>query len=438
VNMTEQDSTDLFDGRILVVAHAWYGDLIGGTFRLASEFASDLAEAGCEVDYVCCAPTDLGSFPEHERINGLTVHRYPALRRRSWPIGRMLHHVRETSRIVERLVQEHEYRAVSGHSPLQSRGTFGVMRRRQPQAWLNYTVHSPFDDEMVANAKRPLARRQVARIAGWVDRRNLANADRVQTCSQYTLKVLQQKHPRQVADKGRVAPGWVDFDRYAGARDSAPAATTTQRSRIAEAPLFFTLRRLETRMGLETLIDAAALVRDRGLPFRVVIGGNGSLRESLEQQVQRLNLTDCVEFIGRVTEPELPQRYASADCFILPTRALECFGLIVLEAYAAGTPVIASRAAAIPELADRQGPGWDFEPGDAQGLARRMEAFIKGELRPTVDLPRIAAEFDRSKLFPKWRALLAPEGRRAPVVSLPKDIPGPHSLQSVHADAVGR
>jgi glycosyltransferase involved in cell wall biosynthesis len=436
--MTEQDSKELSDGRILVVAHAWYGDLIGGTFRLASEFASDLAAAGCDVDYICCAPADLGPFPEHERINGLTVHRYPALRRRSWPIGRMLHHVRHTARIVEQLAAGSAYAAVSGHSPLQSRGAFNVMRRRQPQAYLNYTVHSPFDDEMVANAKRPLARRQVARVAGWIDRRNLAKADRVQTCSQYTLKVLQQKHPRQVADKGRVAPGWVDFDRYAGARKSEPGSRTTRESRTAEAPLFFTLRRLETRMGLDTLIDAAALVRDRGLSFRVVIGGNGSLREALEQQVQRFKLTDRVQFIGRVTEPDLPQRYAAADCFVLPTRALECFGLIVLEAFAAGTPVIASRAAAIPELSDRQGPGWDFEPGDAQGLARRMEAFIQGELRPTVDLPRIAAEFDRSKLFPKWRGMLAPEGRRSPVVSLPKDIPSPHSLQSVHADAVGR
>lgn len=433
--MTAQDSTHFPDGRILVVAHAWYGDLIGGTFRLASEFAEDLAAAGHDVDYVCCAPADLGAFPECERINGLNVHRYPALRRRSWPIGRMLHHVRQTARIVDWLLREHSYAAVSGHSPLQSRGAFNVMRRRQPAAYLNYTVHSPFDDEMVANAKRPLARRQVARVAGWIDRRNLGMTDRVQTCSQYTLNVLKRKHPRQVADKGRVAPGWVAYDRYARARGDHPAGRLPQSSGPTDAPVFFTLRRLETRMGLETLIDASALLRDRGLPFQVVIGGNGSLRESLERQVRDLQLSDRVQFIGRVTEPDLPIRYAAADCFVLPTRALECFGLIVLEAFAAGTPVIASRAAAIPELADRQGPGWDFEPGDVHGLAQRMESFLKGQLQPSGDLQQIAAEFDRSKLFPKWRALLSPEGRTASSVPLPKGNRSSQSLQPVNVNA---
>jgi glycosyltransferase involved in cell wall biosynthesis len=437
VNMTEQDPTNFISGRILVVAHAWYGDLIGGTFRLASEFAEDLAAAGHDVDYVCCATSHEGPFPERERINGLTVHRYPALRRRSWPVGRMLHHIRHTARIVERLAGEHTYGAVSGHSPLQSRGAFKVMRRRQPQAWLNYTVHSPFDDEMVANAKRPLARRQVARVASWIDCRNLGMADRVQTCSQYTLNVLKRKHPRQVADKGRVAPGWVDFAPYAQVRRENPPGRSTRPSGTSDAPIFFTLRRLETRMGLETLIDASALLRDRGLPFQVVIGGNGSLRESLEQQVRRLSLTDRVQFIGRVTEPDLPLRYAAADCFILPTRALECFGLIVLEAFAAGTPVIASQAAAIPELADRQGPGWDFEPGDARGLAQRMEAFLKGELRPSVDLQQIASEFDRPRLFPQWRTLLGRD-RPAAAVPLPKGNRSSQSLQPVNMDAVAR
>ncbi len=51
------------NGEHLVVDHAWYGDVIGGSFRLASEFAEDLAAAGHWVDYVCCAPDDRPDGP---------------------------------------------------------------------------------------------------------------------------------------------------------------------------------------------------------------------------------------------------------------------------------------------------------------------------------------------------------------------------------------
>lgn len=393
--------------RVMVISHAWYGDMIGGAFRLASEFAEDLAAAGCAVDYVCCAPADGGPFPETETRGRLTLHRYPALRRRSWPVGRLRHHVRETSRIVGRLMSEAEYDAVSGHSPLQSYGAFRTARRLQPDAFLNDTVHSPFDDELQANVKRRLAAAPLVRVARWIDRQNCRLADCVQADSQYTLGVLIRKYGRQVAGKGCVLPGWVDYGRFSGAGSRADARRQLGTQWQSEVPLFFTLRRLEARMGLDTLIEAAARVRDCGLPIRVLIGGGGSLKGALEQLVRDHRLTDCVHLIGRVSESDLPACYAAADCFVLPTRALECFGLIVLESFAAGTPVIASRAAAIPELADRQGPGWDFEPGDVQGLAGRMEAFARGELRPSHDLRQIAREFDRPEVFRQWRCRLS-------------------------------
>ena len=104
-------------------------------------------------------------------------------------------------------------------------------------------------------------------------------------------------------------------------------------------------------MGLDTLIDAVDRVANHSPPFRVLIGGDGSLRPNLEKRVRDLRRESTVKFLGRLAESQIPLCYAAADCFILPTRALECFGLIVLESFAAGTPVIAARVAAIPELA---------------------------------------------------------------------------------------
>jgi glycosyltransferase involved in cell wall biosynthesis len=185
-------------------------------------------------------------------------------------------------------------------------------------------------------------------MARSIDRRNCRVADRVQCDSQYTLDTLQQKYPRQIGDKGCVAPGWVDYARFASAGSREQARHSLGPTWESEVPVLFTLRRLEARMGLDTLIEAAALVRDRGHNFRVLIGGSGSLRESLTGLIRERRLTDRISLLGRVPEADLPACYAAADCFVLPTRALECFGLIVLEAFAAGTPVIASNAAAIP------------------------------------------------------------------------------------------
>src|SRR5690606_8868129 len=86
------------------------------------------------------------------------------------------------------------------------------------------------------------------------------------------------------------------------------------------------------------------------------------------------------------------------------------------ESFAAGTPVIASRAAAIPEIASRQGPGWDLEPGHAGQLADRMESVLTGSWKPAFDLRSVAREFDRRTQFRTWRELLIGDDRTVDAV----------------------
>jgi len=159
-------------------------------------------------------------------------------------------------------------------------------------------------------------------------------------------------------------------------------------------------------MGLETLVEASRLLAQKGLKFRTLIGGGGPLRESLQQRIAAAGLQQHVELVGRLSEEQLAGCYAAADCFVLPTKALECFGLIVLEAFACNTPVIASNVAAIPELAERQGKDWMFEPGNAEQLADRMQAFLEHRLKPTADLRAIAMEYDKAKVLKEWERIL--------------------------------
>ena len=393
---------------LIVAAHAWYGDLIGGSFRLATEFAQFLASRGHRVAYVCCAPQKrlLTPFPlTYDEEVGVRVYRYPA-RRPGSVVPPVFYHVLQTRRLVRRLTREFRVTAISGHSPLQFLGA--CQGARGTGALRNYTVHSPFDDELLADTGRRgrWSNRCAATVARWIDGQNIRWADRVQTDSQYTLDTLCRKHGRRVLERGVVAPGWVDLEMFQPVADRAVVRAELGGTWQFDGPLFFTLRRLESRMGLDTLIAAADRLRQQGRRFRVLIGGGGPLAATLAATIRDRNLDEYVFLLGRVTQDQIGSCYAAADCFVLPTRALECFGLIVLEAYAAGTPVIASDVAAIPELVRQTSDAWLFPPGDDVQLASRMAAFLDGQLPAEHDVRSIAQRYEKNKVLAEWEKLL--------------------------------
>lgn len=112
---------------------------------------------------------------------------------------------------------------------------------------------------------------------------------------------------------------------------------------------------LEPRKNLSRLIEAFALIKAHGLvpgsEHQLVLAGTRAwLHSGIFRAVEAHGLRSEVVFTGYVPPPDLPALYAGATCFIFPS-VYEGFGLPVLEAMAAGTPVIASRAGAIPEVA---------------------------------------------------------------------------------------
>jgi glycosyltransferase involved in cell wall biosynthesis len=399
--------------QVVVACHAWYGDTIGGSFRLASEFAQHLAEQGHRVSYLCCAKDAGYDGPLRENVRGVDVVRYRPSAKPMGGLARLRFHLSESRKLAAMLNKECQVRFVSGHSPLQALGAMQALKHETVHS--NYTVHSPFDDELLSNSSgsRPgMAQRIASLVARRVDRRNCQLADQVQCNSCYTLSVMTQRHRRAVGNKGLVAPGWVESNRFVPVGNRSAIRAALGEHWNGDCPVFFTLRRLQNRMGLETLVDACQLLSQRGLKFRTLIGGGGPLRESLQERIQSVGLQDSVMLLGRLPEEQLADCYAAADCFVLPTKALECFGLIVLEAFACNTPVIAANVAAIPELAERQGLDWMFEPGDVKQLADRMQAFLEQRLKPTIDLRAVAMEYDKPKVLADWeKVLMAPAAK---------------------------
>ncbi|MFN9942722.1 MAG: glycosyltransferase, partial [bacterium] len=95
-------------------------------------------------------------------------------------------------------------------------------------------------------------------------------------------------------------------------------------------------------MGVDVLVAAVDQLF-RNSPGRygdllVLIGGTGPLREELEQQINERKLEDYVQLLGFVPDEKLSTAYRAANTSIVPTQALEGFGLVMLESMAAGTP----------------------------------------------------------------------------------------------------
>jgi glycosyltransferase involved in cell wall biosynthesis len=169
-------------------------------------------------------------------------------------------------------------------------------------------------------------------------------------------------------------------------------------------PILVAVRRLARRMGLENLIDAMRTVR-RAVPDALLcVAGKGPLESELRAQIRALGLDDHVRLLGFVPEADLPFIYRAAEISIVPTVALEGFGLTTVESLAAGTPVLVTPHGGLPEVVTDLDPRLVL-PGDApsilaDGVLRALDgrlplpssATCQGYAREHFDWSTIAAK----------------------------------------------
>ncbi len=132
----------------------------------------------------------------------------------------------------------------------------------------------------------------------------------------------------------------------------------------------FYLGRLSSEKGIDTLLDAW-LKHEPGI--RLVICGNGPLAPKVEHAAAR---SDRIAWYANRSDDEVLRRLGEASLFILPSINFEGFPKTIVEAYAKGTPVVASRLGAMAELVHEGISGACFKAGDAADLARTVARTI--------------------------------------------------------------
>jgi rhamnosyl/mannosyltransferase len=207
----------------------------------------------------------------------------------------------------------------------------------------------------------------------------------------------------EIRARTRVIPFGIDPERFA-----APAPQAARLRAAYPGKRIFALGRHVPYKGFDVLLRALARLDPE---VRLLLGGEGPLTPSLKQLAADLGVSGRVRFLGRIPESELPAHYQACDVFCLPsvTRA-EAFGIVQLEAMAAGRPVVGTRLGNGVDFVNRDGEtGLTVPPGDVDSLARALQVLLTREaLRQELGAraqQRVGAEFRKERMAGQTLAL---------------------------------
>jgi len=188
------------------------------------------------------------------------------------------------------------------------------------------------------------------------------------TETDYAEKFLRERFPDRKDQIHRIYNGL----------DLAPFV----RADFSSTPLLIVaVGRLIAKKGFADLIRACRLLMERGKSFRCEIIGEGPLEDELRQQIAQLDLRGCVELPGAKPQHEIREHLAAATAFVLPSMidpngGMDNLPTVIMEAMAAGLPVISTTIGGIPEMVIQNETGFLVPPGDVAALAGAIECLF--------------------------------------------------------------
>ncbi|WP_424406517.1 glycosyltransferase [Pasteurella sp. PK-2025] len=188
------------------------------------------------------------------------------------------------------------------------------------------------------------------------------------TVSDYNLTYLQQQYGDDAKSAVRIYNG-MDLNKF-------PYQPFGGRDRHILA-----VGRLVPKKGFSVLLEALAILKQRGIAMSCTLVGDGGLREALQAQINTLGIADVVNMVGAMPQPDIIQLMKSATMMIAPCVISEDgdrdgLPTVLLESMALGTPVISTQVAGIPELVQDEVTGLCVPPNDPHALSAAIERLF--------------------------------------------------------------
>jgi glycosyltransferase involved in cell wall biosynthesis len=187
-------------------------------------------------------------------------------------------------------------------------------------------------------------------------------------------------------DKVEIIPNGI---RPAAFRVAAPDPAVRKRFAGPGQKIIFFIGRLVREKGVQVLLEALPMIRDRHPAVRAVVAGRGPYEAELHRAALSLGVDRFVTFTGYIDEATRNQLYAHAAVAVFPS-LYEPFGLVALEAMATGTPVVVGNTGGFAETVQHGVNGIRAEAGSAADLARQVSALL--------DDPQLARRLSRQAL----------------------------------------
>ncbi|MBI2407056.1 MAG: glycosyltransferase, partial [Gemmatimonadetes bacterium] len=357
--------------RTVQIGMEWFGENPGGLNRVYRELIRHLPSAGVDVRGLV-----IGSARVAEDSEGRVLGVSP----RDAALPLRLARMRSEAKT---LLDADPQAIVVSHFALYALPLLGLLRDRRRR----FVVHfqGPWAQESLAERARDVT----TRAKSEVERRVYQRADACIVLSRAFGRVLHETFDVSW-EKIHVIPGGVDCDHFA-VTDSRAAA----RERLGwpgDRRIVLAVRRLRHRMGLTQLVTAVASLRERVPDALVLIAGIGPLEEQLQTQIRRAGLDEHCQLAGFIAEADLPTAYRAAELTVVPSVALEGYGLIVPESLASGTPVLVTPVGGLPEAVSGLSPRLVLAGTTASAIAQGVGDALTGVLPlPTAEACRAFA-----------------------------------------------
>ncbi len=331
--------------RSIFALHLVNGEHYSGAERVQDLLARQLPHFGCEVGFACVKPQ---RFPNARETKTAPLVEMPMRGRFDLRIVKQ----------IEKLCRDEGYQLIHAHTPRTALvGRLAALRAGVP---FIYHVHSP--------AGRDSTRRALNWINAMAEWAVVRGADRLIAVSPSLREYMIGRGitPERIT----CVPNGVPASTFTAER-RPPTGTWT----LGVVALF------RPRKGVETLLEALAILRSRNINVRLrAVGGFETpiYKAEILGLAERLDLAPAIDWIGFTRN--VNRELAKINLFVLPSLFGEGLPMVVLEAMAAGLPVVASRVEGVPEAVVHRETGLLVEPASVSQLARAIEEVIAGEV----------------------------------------------------------
>ena len=343
--------------KLLILSWEFPPNIIGGLSRHVVGLSTHLSEQGHEVHVLTAGKHNLPSF---EVMNGIFVHRVRPVNEYddhflSWIAGLNL----AMAFKAEQLAEEIDFDLIHAHDWLV--GAAAISLKELLRVPLLTTIHA------TEHGRNNGIFTEMQQFIHEKEQQLMIESDQIIVCSEFMKDEINQVFTSQNKNI-TVIPNGIE-----------PLIVDKKVSQVfpelTDKKYIFSIGRIVEEKGFETIIEAAAIAKEKKLNFIFVIAGKGPMLTEYQNQVKGRGLESYVSFVGYVTDDQRNALIEGCELAVIPS-LYEPFGIVVLETMVLGKPTVVSNTGGMKGIIKHLQTGMLMVPGNPQSLLEQIDFLI--------------------------------------------------------------